>query len=198
MEISESDNIPKTESLNYFCNDAEHFMCGERKIEPEISLHCNQNGGYLGSVSPAGELAGVKLTEMTESLETRFNRHPEFSINGNTSLDDEFLHMMANDHELDLLIAKEIDRSLNPYIIYSQIIIKLCILESQDIQMLITDYKPSEFWDSFNPAERREFIEKTLFVQEEKEQGALESIGIEKTQKNRPARSVCFTLRKGS
>src|SRR5208337_509417 len=110
-----------------------------------------------------------------ESLETRFNKHPETSINGNTSLDDDFTHTIATEPELACLLKIDIDRSLNPQIIYSKTIIKLCIFESQEIETLMTEYKPSEFWDSLNLAERRELIEKTLFIQEQKEQEALES-----------------------
>jgi hypothetical protein len=77
-------------------------------------------------------------------------------------------------------------------------IIKLCLFESQDIETLITEYKPSEFWDLLDPAERRELIEKTLFIQEQKEQEAFESIGTAKTQENQPIKGTYFTWRKGS
>lgn len=197
MERSELDNIHKTGPLNYLCNDVEHLMYVKQKIEPEISLYCNQNGGYLGSISPATELAGVKLTEMTESLETRFNQHQEFGINGNTSLDDEFIDMIRRDSELDCLFKKDRDQSINPCSSYAQIIIKLCIFDSQDIETLITDYQPSQFWDSLDSAKRRELIEKTLSIQEEKEQEALESIGTENRQDKLLEKGICFTQWKG-
>lgn len=133
-----------------------------------------------------------------ESLETRFKKHPKNSINGNTGLDDEFIDIIRREPELDCLLKMDIDRSLNPRLIYFKIIIKLCIFESQDIETLITEYKPSEFWDSLEPAERRELIEKTLFIQEQKEQEALESIGTAKKQKNQPIKGTYFTWRKGS
>jgi len=133
-----------------------------------------------------------------ELLKTRFDRHPEFSINGNTSLDDEFTYMIANDPELDCLIKTDIDRSINPRFTYSQIIIKLCILESQDIETLITDYKPSQFWDSLDPTKRQELIEETLSIQEKKEQEALESIGTENRQDKLLERGICFTQWKES
>ena len=66
----------------------------------------------------------------------------------------------------------DIDRSLNPRLIYFKIIIKLCIFESQDIETLITEYKPSEFWDSLDPAKRRELIEKTSVHSRRKRTGS--------------------------
>jgi|GEM_PF-3057989 hypothetical protein len=132
-----------------------------------------------------------------ELLKTRFNRHPEFSINGNTSLDDEFTYMIATDPELDCLIKTDIDRSINPRFTYSQIIIKLCILESQDIETLITAYKSSQFWDSLDLAKRREFIEETLSIQEETEQEALETIGTENRQDKLLEKGIYSTQRKG-
>ena len=131
-------------------------------------------------------------------LEIRFNQHPEFGINGNTSLDDEFIDMIRRKPELDCLLNKDVDWIINPQVIYSIIIAELCILESQDIETLITDYKSSKFWDSLDPAKRREFIEKTLFIQEEKEQEALKSIGTENGQDELLERAFCLTQRRGS
>ena len=148
-------------------------------------------------IHPQGERVPIRMST-EESLKNRFTKHPEFSINGHTSLDDEFAYMIADDPELDRLIGTDTDRSINPGFIYTQIIIKLCIFESQDIETLITEYKPSEFWDSLGPAGRRELIEKTLFIQEQKEQEALESIGTEKTQEKQPERGTYFTWQKGS
>jgi hypothetical protein len=125
------------------------------------------------------------------------NRHPEFSVYGNTSLDDEFTYMIATDPELDCLINMNIDQNINSCSIYIKIIVKLCLFESQDIETLITDYKPSRFWDSLDLIKRREFIEETLFIQEEKEQKALETIGTESTQEKRFDRGIHFTWRKG-
>jgi hypothetical protein len=145
----------------------------------------------------AGKAVDLKMA-IEESLKNRFDKHPEFSINGNTSLDDEFTYMIADNSELDCLIATDTDRSIDPCSIYTQIIIKLCIFESQDIETLITDYKPSKFWGSLNPAKRRELIEETLFIQEEKEQEALEAIGTESTQEKQLVRGICSIWRKGS
>lgn len=140
--------------------------------------------------------AGLRIA-IEDLLEIRFNRHPEFSIYGNTSLDDEFIRMVMNDPELDCLISTDINKSINPCSIYIKIIVKLCLFESQDIETLITTYKPSRFWDSLDPMKRREFIEETVAIQEEKEQEALEAIGTECTQEKRPERRICFTWRKG-
>jgi hypothetical protein len=149
------------------------------------------------SLIPHRKQGGLRM-DTEDLLVIRFNKHPEFSINGKTSLDDEFMYMIAIDPELECLIETDVYRSINLCLTYMQILIKLCIFESQDIETLITEYKPSEFWDSLDPAERRELIEQTLFVQEETEQEALESIGTEKMQENRHARSVCSTWWKGS
>jgi hypothetical protein len=133
-----------------------------------------------------------------ELLKNRLGKHPEFSIHGHASLDDEFMHMIGDDPELDCLIGIDTDRSINPCSIYRQIIIKLCILESKDIETLITDYKPGKFWDSLGTAKRRELIEETVAIEEEKEQEALEAIGTESTQEKQPLRGIHFTLLKGS
>jgi len=74
----------------------------------------------------------------------------------------------------------------------------LCLFESQDIETLITDYKPSRFWDSLDPMKKREFIEETVAIQEEKEQEALEAIETESTQEKRLEKRICLTWRKGS
>lgn len=132
-----------------------------------------------------------------ELLKTKFNKHPEFSINGNTSLDDEFLYMIVNDPHLDCLINMDIDKSTDPLSIYVELIIKLCIFEAQDIETLITDYKSSKIWDSLDPVERRELIDETLSIQEEQEQEALESIGVESIPLKRSERSAYFTWQKG-
>ena len=135
----------------------------------------------------------------TEDLpEIRFSKHPEFSIYGNTSLDNELIYMMTNDPELDCLISTDINKSINPCSIYIKIIEKLCLFESQDIETLITDYKPSRFWDSLDPMKKREFIEETVAIQEEKEQEALEAIETESTQEKRLEKRICLTWRKGS
>jgi len=147
-------------------------------------------------IHPQGERVPIRMAT-EKSLKNKFNKHPELSINGNTSLDDEFMYIIENNPELDCLIATDTDRSINPCLIYKQIIIKLCVFKSPDIATLITDYKPSKFWGSLNLAKRRELIEKTLFVQEEKEQEALEAIGTEKTQGKRPARGICSIWLKG-
>jgi hypothetical protein len=63
-----------------------------------------------------------------ESIENRFRKHPEFSINGRTSLDDELVYMITSDQELDRLIKTDVDRNIDPCSIYIQIIIKLCLL----------------------------------------------------------------------
>ena len=131
-------------------------------------------------------------------LKIRFNKHSEFGINGNTSLDDEFIDMIRRDSELDCLLKKDLDWSINPSNIYAQIIVKLCLFESHDIETLITDYKPSRFLDSLDPMKRREFIEETVAIQEEKEQDALEAIGTEITQGKQYDRGIHFTWRKGS
>jgi hypothetical protein len=132
-----------------------------------------------------------------ESLENRFNQHPETSINGNMSLDDEFMHMIANDPELDFLINMDVDRNINPCSTYMQIIIKLGIFEFQDIETLITGYKNSKFWNSLDQAKRRELIQKTMAIQEEKEQDAIEKIGTENRKEKRPEKGICFTWWKG-
>jgi len=140
---------------------------------------------------------GLKM-DTQDLLEIRFNQHPEFGINGNTSLDDEFIDIIRRKPELDCLLNKDIDWIINPQVIYSIIIAELCILDSQDIETLITDYKPSKFWASLDSAKRRELIEKTMFLQEEKEQEGLESIGTESRQDKLLKRGICFTWLEGS
>ena len=81
-------------------------------------------------------------------LENRFKQHPEFSINGNTSLDDEFISLIRADQELDGLINKDVDNSGDPSLIYTKIISKLGLLEFLDIKTLFTDYVSSNFWNS--------------------------------------------------
>ena len=117
-----------------------------------------------------------------DSLEKRFNKHPEPSINGITSLDDEFISIIRSKPDLDGLIEKGIDNSEDPSSIYTKIISKLGLLESLDIKTLLTDYVSSEFWNSLGLGKQLEFIDRTLESQEEKEQNALEEIGLEKTQ----------------
>jgi len=130
---------------------------------------------------------------MEDLLEKRFNKHPDPSINGHTSLDDEFMYMITSDPDLGCLIDTDIDQSINPCSIYMQIIIKLGIFECEDIDTLITDYKNSQFWNSLDPSKRRELIEKTMAIQEEKEQEALETIGTEKMQEKRIGMGICST-----
>jgi hypothetical protein len=45
---------------------------------------------------------------------------------------------------------------------------------------------------------KREFIEETVAIQEEKEQEALEAIETESTQEKRLEKRICLTWRKGS
>src|SRR5208283_3638064 len=117
-----------------------------------------------------------------DSLEKRFNKHPEPSINGTTSLDDEFISIIEDNLELGGLIKKDIDKSEDPSSIYTKIISKLGLLESLDIKTLLTDYVSSEFWKSLSSEQQLEFIERALESQEENEQNALEEIGVEKAQ----------------
>lgn len=119
---------------------------------------------------------------LPESIKNRFNKHPEPSINGNTSLDDEFISLLGNDSELDDLIKKDIKNSGDPSSIYTQIISKLGLLESLDIKTLLTDYVSSNFWNSLGSEKQLEFIDRTLESQEEKEQKGLETIGVEKAR----------------
>jgi hypothetical protein len=148
--------------------------------------------------STGEQVASTLLSTLPcESRKTGFNKHPEFSINGNTSLDDELIYMIQGDKELCRLIETDINRCINPSSTYAQLIIKLCIFEFQDIETLIADYKPSKFWDSLDPAKKRELIQKTIAIQEEKEQDSIEAIGTENMQGKRPVRGICSIWQKG-
>jgi putative DNA primase/helicase len=116
------------------------------------------------------------------SLEKRFNKHPELGLNSKTSLDDEFISLIISKPDLDGLIEKDVDNSGDPSSIYSDIISKLGLLEFLDIKTLLTDYLSSNFWISLGSEKQLEFIERTLEICEEKEQNALESIGVEKAE----------------
>jgi hypothetical protein len=111
-----------------------------------------------------------------DSLEKRFNKHPERRINGNVSLDEEFISLLENDSELDGLIKTDIDNSGDPGSIYTIIISKLGLLEFSDIKILLSDYVSSNFWISLGSDKQLKFIEITLKSCEENEQKALESI----------------------
>ena len=123
---------------------------------------------------------------LTESLRNRYNKHPESSINGNTSLDDEFISLIENDSELGGLIKKDIDNSGDRSSIYQKIISKLSLLEFSDIKTLLSDYVSSNFWISLGSDKQLKFIERTLKSCEEQEQKALESIGVVKTAQGKP------------
>jgi putative DNA primase/helicase len=113
----------------------------------------------------------------TEDLENRFNKHPETSINGGVSLDEEFISLLQNNQELYGLIEKDADKSRDDCI---KIISKLCILEFSEITSIITDYGNSKFWDSLGSEKQLEFIETIFAIQEEKEQDVIESTGPDK------------------
>jgi putative DNA primase/helicase len=119
----------------------------------------------------------------TKSLRNRYNKHPELSMSGNASLDEEFISLIENDSELDDLVEKDADKSSD---IYIKLVSKLGLLESQDIKPLLTDYLSGEFWDSLGSDKQLEFIERTLKICEEQEQKALESIGVEKAAQGKP------------
>ncbi len=119
---------------------------------------------------------------LTESLQNRYNKHPETSINGNISLDEEFISLIENDSELGGLIKKDIDNSGDPSWGYTKIISKLSLLEFSDIKTLLTDYVNSNFWNSLGSEKQLEFIERTMESCEEQEKNALEVFEVEKAQ----------------
>ena len=119
---------------------------------------------------------------LTKSLINRYNKHPETSINGNISLDEEFISLIENDSELGGLIKKDIDNSGDPSLVYTKIISKLGLLEFSDIKTLLTDYVNSNFWNSLGSEKQLEFIERTMESCEEQEKNALETIEVEKAQ----------------
>ena len=123
----------------------------------------------------------MKMT-LAELLKARFNRHPELSICGKVSLDDEFIYMIIGDQELECLINTNINKIRDPGLIYRKIILKLSDLEFPDIATLITDYLNSNFWDPLDSAKQIEFIEKTFKSKNEKEQATRDCIELENTK----------------
>lgn len=117
-----------------------------------------------------------------DSLENRFNKHPETSTNGNTSLDDDFIYILQQDPELGNLINKDIDKSRDPASIYTKIIPKLSLFEPPEIKKILTSYVSSKFWRSLSSEKQSEFIDNVLSIQEEKEQKGLEKIGVYKAR----------------
>jgi hypothetical protein len=125
-------------------------------------------GAYLSTefTSSKGEAGGLRMAT-EELLKTKFNKHPEYSINGNTSLDDEFISLIICKPELNGLINTEINKCMDPFSIYIEIILKLAILESADIKTLLTDYINSQCWNSLDSDKQLEFIENSLSIQED-------------------------------
>jgi len=82
----------------------------------------------------------------TDSLENRFNKHPEISTNCNTSLDDEFIYLIRSKPDLESLLSMDINECTDPRLRYTEIISKLDLLESVEIKKLLDDYVSSQFW----------------------------------------------------
>jgi hypothetical protein len=71
---------------------------------------------------------------------------------------------------------------MDPFSIYTGIILELAILESADIKTLLTDYFNSQCWNSLDPDKQLEFIENSLSIQEDKDQAEREASRTEKKQ----------------
>ena len=48
-----------------------------------------------------------------ELLRARFTKHPEKSVNGNTSLDDELISLISDDPDLDRIFNTDFDKCMD-------------------------------------------------------------------------------------
>jgi hypothetical protein len=125
-------------------------------------------------------------TDLQTILLERFNRHPEQAAGSNVSLDNEFVSLIIQDSELDGLINTNFDGCGYPENLYKKIILKMAILEIQDILIILEDYIPSNYWNAFDTAEKAAHVGKILSNEEEQEAKAIETGLIKRKQNLEP------------
>lgn len=110
-----------------------------------------------------------------DKLEKLYNLLPDLAEGGNSSIDDEFINLMAGDSEIEILINTDSDLCVQPKLIFKKLIIKLCIFESSDIEQILTKYSRGKFWNLYDLKTKLTFIEQILLGKEKEEQKALEA-----------------------
>ncbi len=113
-----------------------------------------------------------------DKLRQRFNALTAPAIGGNCSIDDELINLMKGDSEIEILMNSDSDTCTQSRLIFKKLIIKLCILESSDIEQILTNYCKGEFWNAYDLNTKLTFIEQILLGKEKEEQKALETKSI--------------------
>jgi len=131
------------------------------------------------SAATEGCLTMSPALTVADKLRQRFNSLTAPAIGSNCNIDDELINLIIGDSEIEILINTDSDVCIQPILIFKKLIIKLCILESPDIEQILTKYSSGRFWNSMNPSQKSVFIEQTLSAHDEEEQKALGAGGID-------------------
>lgn len=105
----------------------------------------------------------------TEWLRQRFNKLPGNSIDGKISLDEELISLIVANPSLDTNINTNPDKSIYPARVYKNIIADLSLLESSDIEEIISTYVGGDYWKQLDKSQRVEAITKILNDSDEKQ-----------------------------
>jgi|SRR5665647_1279553 len=112
---------------------------------------------------------------VADKLRQRFNSLTAPATGSNCSIDDELINLIIGDSEIEILINTDSDACIQPRLIFKKLIIKLCILESSDIEQILTKYSSGKFWNSIDLKSKLVFIEQILASKDKEENKALET-----------------------